>query len=195
MVSSASVFPEPTLATPPSLSRTSLATPRIVWGALLASTCVYAFVLFQLSTGSWGTSEAAPPSDLPAEWLAAIGLLMAPAAFVVRKSILGSLALGAPEATNEKDVASDEELMGALGTALPKYFTGMIIGLALSESVAVFGLVAAFLSQDPTLFLPGWALAALLMVLQFPRWQGVAHLLTPAQRAALYQREGLSLRP
>ena len=171
----------------------SLLTHRIIWGALLASTCIYAFVLFSLHQGEWAAADPPPPSDLPTI-LAGMGLVTAPLVFVVRRKTLGSVALGPPDVTNETEVASDEALDRALQTALSKYTTATVIGLAFADTAAVFGLVGAFQAQDPTLFLPGWVLAALLMAVQFPRWQGLAHLLTPPERAALYAREGLALR-
>jgi hypothetical protein len=171
----------------------SLLLQRIVWGALLASTCVYAFVLFFLNQGEWAAADPPPPSDLPTI-LAGMGLVTAPLIFVMRRSLLGSVALGPPDATNETEVASDDALDSALLKALSQYNTGTIVGLAFADSAAFFGLVGAFQAQDPMLFLPGWTLATLLLAVQFPRWQGVAHLLTPPERAALYAREGLSLR-
>lgn len=171
----------------------SLLTLRIIWGALLASTCVWPFVLFSLQQGEWATADPPPPSDLPTT-LAGLGLVTAPLIFVVRRKTLGSVALGPPDATNETEVASDEALDRALQAALSKYTTATVIGHAFAESAAVNGLMGASKAQDPTLFVPGWVLAALLMAVQFPRWQGLAHLLTPPERAALYAREELALR-
>ena len=172
---------------------TSLRMMRIVWGALLYSTCVYAFVLLKLSGGEWATMDPPPESDLPTI-LASLGLVIAPLVLALRKALLGAVALAAPDSINETRVADDAELNGALVVAMRQYQTGLIAGLAAAESIVVLGMVGAWLARDPTLFFPGWGLGALLMAMQFPRWHGVAHLLTPPQRAALYAREGLSLR-
>jgi hypothetical protein len=46
--------------------------------------------------------------------------------------------------------------------------TRMIVGLALFEACAVFGLIAAFLARDWRLFLPAWIVGLIGMVRAYP---------------------------
>lgn len=164
-----------------------LNTIRIVWAALLVSTVVHVAVLFFLDATQWSADTAPDPDPMPMI-IAGIGIVEAPVVFVLRKVFLGSLALTTPDATGTRDIAKPADLDFVLAPVIRRYTTGTIIGCALAESVVLFGFVAAYLAQDPFMALPNWALGAGLIAIQFPRWEGVAHLLQPAERAALYAR-------
>jgi hypothetical protein len=112
----------------------------------------------------------------------------------MRRMLMGSVALAAPDSTNTRDEVSPAELDAALAPALDRYRVGTLVGCALAEAVVLFGFVAAFLSQELLMVAPNWLLGASLMAIQLPRWQGVAHLLAPGERAALYSRQGLGVR-
>ena len=68
------------------------------------SICVYAVLLSLMQSGHWSVGEPLPPVDIPAGLVAGLGLLMAPSPSVLRETTLGSGALLAPDATNNRDL-------------------------------------------------------------------------------------------
>ena len=48
------------------------------------------------------------------------------------------------------------------------YLAALIVALALAESVAIFGLVLGFLGAPPTVVVPFFVVAWILMIIRFP---------------------------
>jgi hypothetical protein len=111
---------------------------KIIWLAIVMSTFIYALMLYLLA------------QDWPA-----------PGAFdeAVRKQLVLPLYIAAMVA-----------FLAAF--VLPRAFRdpkpAWIASLALFESCAIFGLLAAFVNQDWRLFVPGWALSLLGFFIRFP---------------------------
>lgn len=123
----------------------SLLVPRILWAALFASTLIYLIVLEVVELqagGSWQT-------------------LVYPLAFVAVTTAGASLM--APRMMLRR-TASDT----STGTHDGGYLTTLIVALALAESVAIFGLVLGFLGAPPTVVVPFFAVAWILMIVRFP---------------------------
>lgn len=120
--------------------------PRILWAALFASTLIYLLVLevVELQTGSsWET-------------------LLYPLAFAAVTTAGASLL--APRMMLRRRPARDS----STATRDGGYLVTLIVALALAESVAIFGLVLGFLGGPPTVVVPFFAVAWILMIIRFP---------------------------
>jgi hypothetical protein len=153
--------------------------------AMIVSMFVYLGVLYVLVD----PTEAGEVDDILLMALSVVALGSLAAIPIMRKIMMGGLGLssgGAP--FRPVDPAPLEQAEAAYAEALAKYHKATITGLALAESIALYGFVAAFLSHDPKLSLPFMLLGVAVAALQFPREDGVRSLLTPAERAALTPR-------
>lgn len=159
--------------------------PRIVTGALMMSVLIYTMVLGSLSA-QW--TEPASDQGPITMVLMALSIGMIPIVAVMRKTVMGSVAIVAPPAARSTEEVSPADLDTAIGKAVQRYFSGTIVGLALSESIAIFGLMSAFLSQDIMVFVPNALVALALMAIQFPRPAGLLNLLEESERAAMQNR-------
>lgn len=139
----------------------ALLTQRIVWGALMASVVIYGVVAYVLST----TNEP-QPIDPTLRWaLAAAAVFTAMASITLRRIKLPALAEEPSPYHRAAPVeAAPPEVLGELMTAY-------ILTWALSEAVAVFGLVLAIISYTYEAYLP-YALAALILQATNPPTQG-----------------------
>lgn len=112
--------------------------PKLIWFAIAFSTVVYAIIAYTTNPTPAGSFDAA-----------------------VRNPVILILYLAALSSF-------------AAATIIPKLLqrapaqTRMILGLAIYESCAIFGLVAAFLGHDWRLYLGPWALALIGFMRVFP---------------------------
>lgn len=143
----------------------------MVWLAMLMSTGMYVAILFTVEL-----PEAGAPDELLLAGLASASLGVLLAIPVVRKAMMGSVALIPPKALRRPEL--DPETRSA---RLQRYFTGTIVGLALAESVAVFGFVGAFTQGDPLIVFPFVAAAVAMLAVQMPR-EACLCLVEPAPR-------------
>ena len=158
---------------------------RIIAAALMVSVMIYGAVVMNLQQ-AW-TEPPPDPGILPTA-LTGLSIAMIPVVLVMRKTLLGSLALVAPPLARSAEPLPEETIQAALKKAMMRYRTGTIVAFALTESIAVYGLVAAFVTQDAMAFLPNAAVALLMMAIQFPRSAGLLSLLEPEVRASLQSR-------
>ena len=124
--------------------KSPLLTARILWGALFASTLLYLLVLELVDL------------DAGADWQS----LVYPLGFAGAATSVASLV-----------VPRRLRLQGDNRSARSQessYLTGLILGLALAESVAIFGLVLGFLGAPATVVVPFFVVCWLLMFLQLP---------------------------
>ena len=70
------------------------------------------------------------------------------------------------EAMEKRRVFADPQ--AAMGKAYLSYMTPFILSIALSEAIALFGLVLAVLGFEKILFLPFFAVGATLIAIRFP---------------------------
>lgn len=166
--------------TTPSALAARIMTARVLWAAMLASTGVYAGILV-------AGVVPPPPDAAPVPWPILLGAagLCAVASFIVpglvHRSALTKttfeveeLPLG--EAPTGYRTAGDKYRRltpAAYDAALRIYFTPLILALALSEAVALFGFVGALTGQPIMYCLPFLGIGALLIALRFPTWHTI----------------------
>jgi len=155
---------------------------RIIWFALLASTFIYLVVMF----------VATPPRDAPPDQTMAMALAMVAlttAAISVLmprmmfKKSISMMKLPTRELVdpNASPILRDEapklrvyeDLNAARRAVTGRFFTPFILGMALSEAVAIYGLVLGFLGHPPSISLPFFVIAWILMLPRFPREDAV----------------------
>lgn len=161
-----------------------LTTMRILWAALLSSVAVYAGIVV-----ATGKAEPATPAPDPMMIVVMSGaaLMTAVMSFVLPPIVFRKAALtnnaptddGAPLPESREQRAAREQVTSAAAgvlrdpaaaeaAAFRHYQTRMILELALSESVALFGLILAFMGFGLYRAAPLFAAAAVLMLLRFP---------------------------
>jgi hypothetical protein len=128
---------------------------QIVWGALLATVVVYVATAYLVISGD-NKSAAATDLGTLELLLAVMSLSTLGLSFVIPKKILGK-AIG----SDDPDALTIEQLSA-------RAFSPWIIRLAMSESVALFGFVAAMVSHQPSKILPFAVLSALAMLMALP---------------------------
>jgi len=129
---------------------------QIIWVALLLSVGMYVGMAFLVIARGSGAPDSPIPIATLEPALALMSLACLGAAYFV-PPMLFRTALG------KQDVAALD---------LPKLvaisFTPWVVRLAMSETVAIFGLVLAMLSQRPMKIVPFAVLAVLAMLAWFP---------------------------
>ncbi len=152
---------------------------RILWGALLWSCVLYAIVAFVARP-----ADAVPqPILLPLLSVAAV--VVAVLSFVIPRITYASAArsmTNKPAIVERGAMPVDAAHFRSSGTSGPVfadapaaeaaarklYQTTLILGIALSEAVALFGIVLAFTGFGPVVFLPFVAAGAVLIAIRFP---------------------------
>ena len=151
-------------------------TPRILWFALLMATFIYAAVGFVVA-----------PKDLTIDptILVVLGVLAigtGTGAFVMGGMLRRQGYAGAQFEVEEVPDPNAETMFRDSPPTVRRFanpervrsrlaalsFTPFILELALSEAVAIFGLVAAMLGAEPMTWLPFTALGAILIAIRFP---------------------------
>jgi hypothetical protein len=172
-----------------------LRTPRILWGALSFSTVLFLVVLYQ--TRGHAVHELEPMFP---PLFALIGLGTAVASFVVpnmqyrqfvsRKKLMltdepdpgaSSDVIPYRNAPTRKVFANPAE---ARRVALIVFQTTFILGMALSEAVALYGFSLAFLGHPIQFWLPFFLVAWVLFALRFPTEKSVFGRFASAYGAA-----------
>lgn len=138
----------------------SLLTPRILWAALLASQAMYVGLMV---IGIFEVPEE-PPDAMMLPVLGVVALGTGAMSFVVpafvRKSATEQVMRKLPQ-----HEATDAAIFRA---ALEAGFAPFILSIALSEAVAIFGLVLSALGFPLLYCLPFSALGAMLTLIRFP---------------------------
>ena len=162
---------------PERLATALLGKLRLIWLAMCGSVIIFGVVLSIVEPRSGGDVELVPFVLLAA----AIGVTVA--VFVVRRIFFGpSLGLFLVREPHDPEPLSSDDAQRALIQQLARFQTGFLVALALSESVALFGFISSFLSNDLGWYLVHATFALLLMVVQFPRRPGLLGGLSPAVR-------------
>ena len=141
----------------------SISVPRIMWLALLVSQGIYLTLL-----NVPGLIEVAPepPPAVMRFVLMGVALLVAVASFVVPR-ILWASALKRTAYRAPQDTARSHD-EAALRQGMKLGMAPFILGLALNEAVAIFGLVLGFLGEGWLFTTPFFVLAIVLMLVRFP---------------------------
>ena len=142
--------------------RTALQTNKIVWYALAGSVPIYIVACHMLKGQISGVDELKPYLNMIRTMLmvlAAFTLFITP---IIRKLIIKS-------ARDKRVYGPGAKAEPHVRDAIAKYMTGLIVSLALIESVAIYGFVLFMMGDDyGTLY--GFAIAALIfMGAYFPK--------------------------
>ena len=143
----------------------SMAVPRLIWAALLASNLMYALVLFVQFKDL--ISNPFPSSDPLLFPLMAISTMALAIAMILPKALFlrAKVKLDAGP-----QPPSDQQLM-------TNFFTPWVIRMAMLESISIYGFVLAMKSQAPIAFVPFGALSILTQVSQYPTPQRMRDML------------------
>lgn len=117
-----------------------------------------------------------------------LALAQIPMILVLRKVVMGGVALGGADVPPGASQADEAVLDDAIRQARSKYFTGTIVGSAVAESIALFGFVAGFISGDAGAALPFLAGGMVLIAVQHPREQSMLSLVDAPLRALAQRR-------
>jgi len=134
-----------------------------MWLALLMSQGMY---LTLLNVPGLIDVSPVPPPAMTRFLLAAMALSVAVASFVVPR-LLWNSALKQTSYRAPQDTAREHD-DAALGQGMKLGMVPFILGLALNEAVAIFGLVLGFLGEHWYFTTPFFALAIVLMLVRFP---------------------------
>jgi hypothetical protein len=134
---------------------TNPAATRMIWGSLLVSVVIYTVLAFVVVTPSEATVE-----DVIRRPVVLVLYGLAGAAFLA-SFLIPRMLLGRREHPPAYAVAPDTG-------ASPKVMEALIVRWALAESAAIFGLVAAFGQQVPSLVIPPAVLSFLGMIVAYP---------------------------
>ena len=153
---------------------------RVIWAVLSGSILLYVGVLYLIRPGS-PEPAAAPDVLLLSAYLQA--LLVAGVSLAYRHWALSEARLRrSMDQLNGPELPGVDRTDGRLYRVLGHLQVVDVVGLALHESIALFGFVLAFLTVDPVRILPFAALAIVANLLIFPRPRAVLeHARTLAQ--------------
>jgi hypothetical protein len=170
--------------------------PMILWGALLASQFIY---LGLLLAPEIFPARVEPADPSLAIIFIAIALTMASASFVLPRLLLRAALHHAEVALEEVPVHdapadfrqqsatvrrfADPEVARAV--ALRAGLTPLIIGLALSESISLLGLVLGILGHPALIWAPFFACGMTLTAVRFPMENGLFRALSRAKGVSL----------
>ncbi len=139
----------------------SLATLRILWGAFLASQGLYVYVV----VGHVIEPSGEPPQPIMLTALSAVAMVVGAASIFLPRFLYAQ----ALRALTEHDLGALRESREMLSRrAIQLGMTPFIVGIALNEAVAIFGLILGVLGFAVVSVLPFFAAAAVLMLVRFP---------------------------
>lgn len=159
-----------------------LRTPRILWGALLFSTVLYLVVLFMVHPPHQELQPLYPPL------FGLLSLGIAVVSFVLpAQGYKQTVLRQKPEIAEEADQQGSDIIpyrdapkrrvfaspTDARRMARIAYQTPFILGMALSEAIALFGFVLGFLGHPLPYFIPFFVFAWVLMLVRFPTEKAV----------------------
>ena len=182
-------------------SHPALMTVRILWFALLVSVFIYMGIAYGVFAGK----AVVPQEPLMPPVFAALSLVIAVMSFVMPKFIYRQAAASVNVKIEDEVVASAfpkryRESMpkqhvfadprDAMSKAFACYMSPFIISVALSEAIALFGLVLAQLGFDMKTSLPFFIVGAALVAVRFPQQETVVTMFENVKGAAFPPQNG-----
>jgi F0F1-type ATP synthase membrane subunit c/vacuolar-type H+-ATPase subunit K len=153
----------------------------ILWGALFISTCMFILVLVIQQRSGVLPTEPVNPIMLPVFGVVALAIAVTSVVFPrhMHRSLLKAAKLEILTEVDERggpvlfrDAAPTIRVFAdsakARDVAFPRFQTPFILGMALSESVALFGFTLGFLGFPLPHVLPFWGVCWVLMIMRFP---------------------------
>jgi hypothetical protein len=160
-----------------------LQTPRILWGALFASTVIFFVIMLVVHPETSG-----PPEPIMAPALGFVALTTAVMSFIIPRMNYRQATANVKLDTVEESVDTGSDVLPYRGGAKRRVFTDakaarkkalmifqtpFILSLALSESIALYGFVLGFLGFHFLIALPFFIVSWVLIALRFPTEQKV----------------------
>jgi hypothetical protein len=176
-----------------------LQTPRILWLALLTSNAMYLGVLFFVRAGRTDAPPG-PPAPAMIGGLACAALVTAAASVLLPRRLFAQAASSADVAVrgDVKDdplgaqqgfrrAAPSEQVFAdppaARRKAVAAFMTPFIVGMAMAESVSLFGFVLGFLGADVLVFAPFFVVGVALQASRFPSMPAIERAFEAARGA------------
>ncbi len=173
-----------------------LLTQRIIWFALLSASILYMVIAFVLVKRP---PLLEPPNPIMPLVFGIVAISVTAASFFVPRIVYAQTVQkmnvetkeeaapnafpeGYRDALPKRIVFADPQ--AAIGTALICWQTPLIISLALSEAVALFGFVLAQLGFAPMYTLPFFLAGAVLIAIRFPRLPQIRAMFEKARGAS-----------
>jgi hypothetical protein len=166
--------------------------PRILWGALLSATVVFLVIIVFQKQG--GHVPVTPQNAVMLPVFAAVAVIVSTISLLMPRQLhMQALKAAKFEVTSE----ADPEAVGMFRDAAPGirvfanptavakravvlYHTPLILGLALSEAVSLFGFILGMLGFELLHILPFWLMSWALIAIRFPTEKSV---IGPAEKA------------
>lgn len=139
----------------------TLTTPRIIWAALLGSQGIYVALL----VGGLLQPPPEPPEPIMLTVISAVAMVVAAISIVLPRVMH---AQGARALVHKEPALPDHGRQAALRRALQLGFAPWILSIALSEAVAIFGLVLGAIGFPLLSCAPFFAAGILLTLIRFP---------------------------
>lgn len=182
-------------------SHPALMTLRILWFALLAATFIYMGIAY----GVFAKKAIVPQVPIMPPIFAAVSLVVAVLSFIMPRIVYRQAAKsmnvkiadevannvfpdGYREAMPKQHVFADPK--DAMGKAFACFMTSFILSVALSEAIALFGLVVAQLGFDMMTSLPFFIAGAVLIAIRFPQQETVVTMFESVQGAVFPPQNG-----
>lgn len=171
-----------------------LLVPRILWAALLLASFVYLYVWLTVAPAAPETPIAQMPIALGvAALMCAIVSFVLPASLHRKAAAAAKLEVKEIPDPNASVMFRDNTPMirvfanpaEARKKAMALYFTPLILSLALTEAIAIYGLVLGFQGWGAQVVLPFFVAAWLLFLPRFPRMRAAVGPFEKAQNAKL----------
>ncbi|MFH1351726.1 MAG: hypothetical protein ABII26_12455 [Pseudomonadota bacterium] len=144
-------------------------TLRIIWAAMIGSLGIYLIIVHFIGKEIQFGEMPKATYDMMRYALMGLGVVILFLAQYVRKLILKG-GLG---------TTTSNSISPAHGSALGRYTAAVIISLAMSESVGIFGLLLFFLGRDFQTFYLFLAFSAIAMVVYRPKMEELESLSEP----------------
>jgi F0F1-type ATP synthase membrane subunit c/vacuolar-type H+-ATPase subunit K len=114
----------------------------IIWGAMVVSLCIYVLICHLVGDGIRQSVDPDFPLDLLRNILYAVGIFTLFLAHFLRRFIL------APRSGGTGSMSSKPPPLKEQSPVIGKYTSAMLLSLALSESIGIYGLVLFFLGDS-----------------------------------------------
>ena len=147
----------------------NLQQPRMVWFAFIPSIFMFVGALFAVHQGQATQAENVAAMGLPLSVMALVAFASMP---MLRKKIMGgtqTLPLLSEDPSEDWHHGLDEQgINQVLAITSRRHQTGMMVGLAMCEAVALFGFTLGFVAKMPIIILPFAGLSLAGIVWQMP---------------------------
>jgi F0F1-type ATP synthase membrane subunit c/vacuolar-type H+-ATPase subunit K len=147
----------------------------VIWAALLASLVIYVFICHFLGAEIGANADPDFPMGLFKKILYVVALATFGLAYFLRRLMVSGRFSGSQGSLVNPAVPSSQP------PYLAKYTIAVVVSLALSESIGIYGLVLFFLGQDFQTLYTFIAISALAMIFFRPKMEELERLASTAK--------------